>query len=207
MTSTELKNDPSYSLLLMLPHDGIFSFVQEQFSNRTCILKGYIWLNILLMAGMVLLGMAEIWTGKTALFSILKYLGIGTLAVLTVLIPVHEAIHGLAYKLVGAPSVSYGANWEKYYFYAVADRFVVKQKFFTFIALLPFVLISLVSLTAVFFVSIELKWMFLGILFVHTTACAGDFAMLGFYEKHRQYSELLTFDDVKEKRTYFYVRE
>ncbi len=207
MTAPELQNNPSYHLLLMLPHDEIMPFVEEQFRNKSAIIKVYIGLNILLLAAMIVVAKFDISNGLIGGFSILKYIGVGALLVFTVGIPLHEGLHGLAYKLSGAPKISFGGNWRKFYFYAVADQFVANKVSFFFVALLPFVAINAFSLIPVFFVEISAKWILLGILFFHTTACAGDFAMLGFYEQHRHCKELLTFDDVEGKQSYFYARE
>ncbi len=191
----------------MLSHDEIMPFVEEQFRNKSTVIKAYIGLNILLFVLLVFLGENDFSNGLIGGLSILKYIGIGALLVFTVGIPVHEGLHGLAYKLSGAPKISYGANWRKFYFFAAADKFVASKTSFTFIALLPFVAINLFVIVPVSFVPLYLKWVLLGILFFHTTACAGDFAMLGFYEKHKHCKELLTFDDVQAKQSYFYARE
>ena len=43
-------------------------------------------------------------------------------------------------------------------------------------------------------------------MFFHATMCAGDFALLNYFEFHRE-KELYTFDDVKNKTSYFYYRQ
>ncbi len=207
MTIEKLQNDPSYSLLLMLPHDDILPFVEKQFYSKTVIIRTFLALNVLLLAMAIGLAAFDIWHGRLTFWDILSYLSIGTLIVFTIMIPVHEGLHGLAYKLVGAPTISFGVNWKKFYFFAVADRFIVARKPFTFIALLPFATISLLGLATLAVGSLPVRWIAIGVLLMHTTACAGDFAMLSFYEQYRHARELLTYDDVSQKRSYFYVRE
>ncbi len=206
MTVAELKKDPSFQMILMLGHDDILPFVEGEFSNRSFIIKAYIWLNVILLASIIWLAIIDI-SADVNWVMILKKIGLGALLTFSILIPIHELLHGLAYKICGALSISFGVNWGKFYFYAVADHFVANRKSFTFIALLPFVVISVLSFVPVFFVGLSLKWTLLGVLFFHTTACAGDFAMLGFYEKNSRYSKLLTYDDVAAKKSYFFVKE
>ena len=43
---------------------------------------------------------------------------------LVIVLPAHEAIHGITYKLLGAPSISFHADWKRMFFFAAADRFV-----------------------------------------------------------------------------------
>lgn len=207
MNIDDLRDNPSYTLLLMLPHDNALSFVEKQIRGKTVIVRTYIIFNLLLLTTILLLAALDIWQGHLTFLVLLKYFGIGSILVFTVLIPVHEGLHGLAYKIIGAPEISFGANWRKFYFYAVANRFLVNKKAFLFVALLPFLVISLVVLALLIFATVHLKWALLSIFLLHSAACAGDFAMLGFYEEHRYAKELLTYDDVEQKRSYFYVRE
>ena len=53
------------------------------------------------------------------------------------LMPLHKALHALAYKLVGAPLVSFDAQWKKLVFMAVAHRFVASRNEFSVVALAP----------------------------------------------------------------------
>lgn len=207
MTIQSLKEDSSYSLLLVLPHDNILPFVSKYLNTKTWIMRFYFGFLILVSIGIIAWAAIDLKNDLIGFWSLLICFSLGAIPVFIPLIPLHEGLHGLAYKIVGAPKISFGANWRMFYFYAVADRFIANRKAFVFIALLPFIVINLSALIPLVYVSVSLKWLLLGVLFIHTTACAGDFAMLGFYESYRKASEVLTYDDVKEKRSYFYVRE
>lgn len=207
MTSEQLQQDPAYQLMLILPHDNLLPFIQEQLSGKTRIMRGYFLFNILLFISLAVLAYRDVQNGLLSWDDVLKSFGLGTLLVFTVLIVLHEAVHGVAYKMAGAPKVTYGVNWRKFYFYAVAHRFVAGRKAFTVVALAPFVVISVLTILLSIFSPVELKWVLFSVLFMHTGACAGDFAMMGFYEQHRHFADLLTFDDVERKISYFYVKE
>ncbi len=50
------------------------------------------------------------------------------------------------------------------------------------------------------------SYTYISAMFFHATMCAGDFAMLSYFEFHRD-KELYTFDDVGKKTSYFYFKK
>ncbi len=72
------------------------------------------------------------------------------------LIPLHEALHAFAYRLLGAKKTSFDVNLKKFYFIALADKFVTNRMELMFVALLPFAVISLSLVTIVF--SVPITW-------------------------------------------------
>lgn len=207
MTIQKLKTDPGFHLLLALHHDEVLPFVQEEFRRPTNTNRLFIGANVILVLAVLFFAFIDISKGAIGWGDLLLRFGIGTVLVFILLIPPHEMIHGLAYRLAGAPRVSYGVNWKKLYFYAVADQFVVKRKSFIFIALAPFFVISATVILTISFVDVQMKWLLFGVLLMHTTACAGDFALLSFYERNRNFSEIFTYDDVGKHISFFYVKE
>lgn len=206
MTVEELRGDGRFECWLVLRHDELLPFVQEEFSRRSFILRFYILLNILLLLLMLVLGAWQAHQGLITAGAIIRYSTLGLALALTVLVPVHEAIHGLAYKLVGAPRVQFGADIRKFIFYALADHFVVGRPAFRLVALAPFAAISFCVLCCIFFVPLTYQWLLLGVLLMHTGACAGDFAMLSFFRRYRD-KEIYTYDDVPNRVSYFFRRK
>lgn len=203
MTVAELQDESSFTPLLELRHDEMLPFVQGIFASRGPLIRFYLGLNLLILLVMLGLGVWQWLNEMISFWAILGYSILGLTVGLLPLIPIHEWIHGLAYKVVGAPKVSYGANWSKFYFYAVADHYVVNRKAFRLIALAPFFVINTALILTIFFVNLKLQWFFLGLLLIHTAACSGDFAMLSFYLRHKL-DDIYTYDDVKNKISYFY---
>ncbi|MFQ5445494.1 MAG: DUF3267 domain-containing protein, partial [Saprospiraceae bacterium] len=179
----------------------------EQIFRSSFTMKFFWTLQVVLLLTMAVAAIHDVQAGLLGWGLLFRQLGAGTLLVFTVLIIVHEAIHGLAYKLVGAPEVSFGVNWRMLYFYAVAANFVVSRRRFIFVGLAPFVVVTIATIVALFVAPAQLKWVLWGVLLMHTGACAGDFALLGFYEQYRHCPEMLTFDDVENKTSWFFVRE
>ena len=92
---------------------------------------------------------------------------------------------------------------KQYLFYVTAHRYVASERQFRFVALVPFILMSLIILFLVLSLPGLWKWSLSLFLFVHTTMCAGDFAMLNFYAVNKG-KKLYTWDDFDEKAAYFY---
>lgn len=127
------------------------------------------------------------------------------LAIAFALIPIHEFIHVLAYKSQGAANTSYDANLKKFYFMALADQFVASKKEFEVIALAPFVLITSALIISVFIVNEKWELTISGILLAHTAMCSGDFGLLSYFDFNKD-REIITYDDINKKITYFYGR-
>ena len=206
MTVEELQQNPGYKRWLTLTHDEILPFVQEEVGKRGWLTRFYIFLNLALLTGMIVLGAWQVSQGRIGIGRVILNSLLGFVLTLSLLVPIHEGIHGLAYKLVGAPRVQYGSDIKKFIFFAMADHFVVGFPRFIIVALAPFLVINFFTALSIFYVSLNYQWILLGVLLMHTGACAGDFAMLSFFLRHRG-EGLLTYDDVSNQRSYFYRRE
>jgi hypothetical protein len=133
-------------------------------------------------------------------FDMLGSVGMGIIVGYLLIIP-HEHIHALAYRYLGAKDVRIHYNLRQLTALCVADRDVVSGKDLVMVAVAPFVVISLLLLLALVFVPNAL--VVLGALAFHTAACSGDAAIVNFVWLRRS-EEILTYDDDREKRTYFF---
>jgi hypothetical protein len=110
------------------------------------------------------------------------------------------------YKVAGARSVRIEANWQKLYFMALADKFVVKRNAFYLIAIAPFVVINTGLLFGLLFATPEWSFAIWSALFFHTGGCVGDIALMSYMDAiHAE--EVVTYDDVSKKVTYFYEKQ
>jgi len=128
------------------------------------------------------------------------------LAIAFALLPLHEYIHVLAYKSQGARSTSYDANLKKFYFMALADRFVANKKEFEVVALAPFILITTALTFILLLVNSDWALTIASILLAHTAMCSGDFGLLSYFEFNKD-KKVVTYDDVANKISYFYGLE
>lgn len=144
-----------------------------------------------------------ITSGQLTTVSFFKWLILGIPATF-LLVPLHEMIHGIMFRWYGAKDVRYGVIWRYLMFYAVAHAFVTNYRQFRYIAMAPFVVISLLSAVVYFFVPAEGKALVLGLYSFHTLCCAGDFGLCGYFYIYR-HQDPVSFDDANTGTSYFYA--
>lgn len=194
--------DNGYDLLDNLGHKELIPFVRTYLKKRTPISLFYTFSNV------VISGIIVFWFWKNyqivnfSLGSGFTYFSYG-LAIAFGLIPIHEYIHVLAYKSQGADKTSYDANLKKFYFMAIADKFVANKKEFQIVALAPFVVISATLLILFLFSSQLWSFTILGVLLTHTAFSSGDFGMLSYFDYHKN-KDIVTYDDKENSISYFY---
>ena len=120
------------------------------------------------------------------------------------IVPVHEGIHAITYKAIGAPAVKFVTEWSKGLIYTVADRFVVDQREYVWLAFTPLFVISL-FLGGAYFLAPEYDVLIAGLLCFHTLSCIGDIAIINFLWVHRD-EAVFSYDDLKVHKSYFYAR-
>ncbi len=185
-----------------LEHAQLVQFTRENIRPGSPVSTGY-WLLNAVIAGFI--GFQLVGQHDAPLPEVLARLGLGFFVFFLVLLPLHELIHGLAYRLVGAKVVSYHADWRKLTFYAAVDRFVASTGEFCGVALAPFAIINAGLLLGYVLAEPPVTWVCLGALWLHTAGCAGDFALVNFLYKHR-HRALVTYDDVGAAKSFFYAR-
>lgn len=200
-----IRSDPGFLLLDRLHYDEIVQFATEYLRKRTRAISIYIILLIIFFLLQWSAFTYGIIVSRMNWFSLLKQFLYGLVISMTVVIPMHELIHAIVYFLLGARKIRFGAVLRNFAFYAVADDFVVRRAGFIFLAISPFIIVSLLNLAGFVFVSGYASYTYISVLFFHTTMCAGDFAMLSYFEHHRD-KELYTFDDFASKTSFFYYR-
>lgn len=137
------------------------------------------------------------------LASLLWQLG-GVVVALLVLVPIHEFIHGLAFRSIGAPRVGYGYSLKSVMVFAYSQLFPATMRETAFVALLPFLIITTgLCVGLVVWPAYLTFWLLL--LLIHTAICMGDFALVRYYLKNR-HRTIYTYDDVEGKRhSYFFA--
>ena len=118
-------------------------------------------------------------------------------------LPVHEAIHGLFFRQIGAGKVGYGGSWKNLLIYAYAQHFVMTLRELALVAVMPFLLITLaLGLAWAIWPVYKIVWSTM--LVLHTLGCVGDFALIRYYFKNRR-RPMYTYDDIEgEQRSYFF---
>jgi hypothetical protein len=182
-------------------YSELVSFVLD-YLRRSSRLMIFFWSVCIIFAFIALTVRINI-AGYFPMKSILFHSLMGFIVFPILMIPVHEFMHVIPFWLTGAKRIRVGADFRQYIFYVTAHRHVIRAWQFRFVALIPFVLISGALLILILYLPGLWKWSLSILLFVHTTMCAGDFAMLNFYHINRQ-RKIYTWDDADEKMAYFY---
>jgi hypothetical protein len=190
-----------FVLMDELEHQDLMPFIQQYIKRKTQATILYYAVNILMMGLAVGLLIRFGKTGFADAFAHFAY-GIG---LSFLLIPLHEYIHALAYKYVGAVHTSYDANLRKLYFMAIADQFVANRKEFRIVALAPFLVITAILTMLLFLVPGVWMVTVASAMLTHTSMCSGDFGLLSYFDVHRD-KEMVTYDDKAAGRSYFYAK-
>jgi hypothetical protein len=199
----DIKSNPHFVLLDELNYNEIVDFAAKYIRKRNpSMIIYYIFLigTFLLTIGSLVYGMVD---HNREFGSIMKQYLYGLILSFSAMIPIHEIIHGIIYVLLGARKVFFGAEFKQFAFYAVADEFVTGRTGFYMLAIGPLLIVSILSLLGFILVHGVASYTYISILFFHTTMCIGDFALMSYYDTHRD-KKLYTFDDIKNRVSYFY---
>lgn len=123
-----------------------------------------------------------------------------------ILLPIHEVIHAAVFKYYGATTVGFGGSWKSMIVYAYAHKFVHSGRELAWVAAMPFLVIT-TMLSLAWIVWPQYGILFGTTLFIHTTACVGDFVLINYQYKNR-HRQIYTYDDLKEEqRSYFFAEK
>ena len=202
----ELRNSGQFELIAQLNHSQIKEFVINQLTQNGKIIKIYMIYQILMiMVGMFFFTRSIVLAFQSSAIP-LYYTLAALVFCFSVLIVIHELLHGIALKLAGAKRVTYGGYLKKFIFYAEADQFVINRRQFAFIALTPLFAVKLITLIGIIFLFNQPVFYFLiFVMSAHSLFCAGDIGLLSVFYKIKNI-EIFTFDVKAEKTSYFYRR-
>lgn len=201
-----LQHDPQYRLVEVLPHSDIVKFVQAHSKPNNWISIGYWGFNVVVLMYSFGRSFYDVRYRAYELGTeLLAGLGLGFFLAILVAFLIHENIHLLAYKILGAPQATIKVDVRRLVLLAIADRFVLGSRGFYFLAVLPFALITSGLLVGLLLTAGYWHYVCLGILLLHTGGCSGDFALMAYFYTNR-HRRLLTYDDEATSTTYFYER-
>jgi hypothetical protein len=197
----DLEDQSKYRQILKIPYDDLVTFVLEQIRKKSGLMV-FFWSSCMIFLGIALFIRLNIG-GYFPFRNIFMHSLLGLIVFPLLYVPVHELLHIIPYYLTGAKRIRIGMDLRQYMFYVTAHRHVTGKKQFKLVALVPFLITSTVMLYLILILPGLWKWSLSLFLFVHTTMCAGDFAMLNFYALHKG-KKIYTWDDFDEKTAYFY---
>ena len=207
LTPENLINGDEFELLAEVDHLHIKQFIFAQITKEKHLIRLYSVYQVSMIALFIFLLIKAILLFSHGIKEPLIAIGLSLIISFSLLIILHELLHAVAYKIRGAGKITFGAIWKKFIFYAAADQQVVDYASFKVVALAPFVTVKIVSVVmALLFWSNPLAYFFVSLMCIHSLFCAGDIAMLAFYNLHGD-KEIYNFDDLSRKKTFFYYRK
>lgn len=197
----DIEDQTKFRRILEIPYAEIVNFVLDHIRKKTGVTL-FFWSICLLFFGIAVTVRIDI-SGYFSFSKILLHTVLGLFVLPLVSVPLHEFLHIVPYYLSGARNIRVGVDLRQLIFYVTAHRYVAGPLQFIIVAIIPFLIISLVMIFLVLYLPGLWKWSLSLFLFVHSTMCAGDFAMLNFYWQNRN-KKIYTWDDADEKIAYFY---
>lgn len=198
MTIDELRGD-RFELLDELHYDDLITFAARYFFEKTSwITRLHHLLSLIALVAVIAAAIVHDISWRAAL----AQFAAGFVVMFVVVLPLHEGLHALAYRMAGAREIRWKMMWRYLAAYVVAERFVAGRGVFFVVALAPFVLITpLTIVLALLFPGWSVLW--LTVLLWHTAGVSGDWALMNYYWHHRD-RELYTWDEGG--RSFFYAR-
>lgn len=197
----DLEDESRFRQILKVPYDELINFVFDYIKRRSDLMV-FFWSLCIIFLGFAAYIRLNI-SGYYPLKYIMLHSLLGLIVFPLVLVPIHELLHAIPFRLTGAKKIRIGMDLKQYMFYVTAHRHVVNSKQFRWIGYTPFTVISLGILLLILFVPGLWKWSLSLLLLVHSTMCAGDFAMMNFFRLNRK-KKIYTWDDAEKKIAYFY---
>ncbi len=197
-----LTKEDGYRLILELDFTDMIPFVLTNIRRKSIVSLLYLGVNLALLGFAFIYIIAGLFENQLSWGMIVKQSIAGIFAGSILVIPPHELLHGLAYRILGARNIRYGADLRQMIFYVTADRYPVSGKELYFLAMMPFVMVNLLT------VAITLLWFPQALLFPtllllsHNIMCIGDFAIANYVYKAE--NRIFTFDETECKKSYFY---
>jgi hypothetical protein len=200
-----LQENPEYRKILELEFSEMIPFVLTNIRKRGVIPLFYLTINAAFLIFIFIYSLWSIQAGLLSFGRISLQIITGIFAGSILVILPHELLHGLAYRLLGARKIHFGMDLQQFIFYVTADHFPISRRELVFLALTPFVAINALLIAATALWATHFTLFFAALLLSHNIMCIGDFAIISY--AFGQKGELYTYDDVKNKRSYFFNRE
>jgi hypothetical protein len=201
-----IKTSGRFRLVRELKFSEILSFVLEYIRKPNVFTFFYLAINILFLILFVVqigYGFLENGFSYNTFKTFFPGLLWGTMVGSLLIIPIHEGIHALAFLIIGAKKIRFGADLKQMIFYATAENFAAGRKGFTFVAIAPFAFINLISLPFLLTEEADTRIFITIMLLLHNIMCIGDFAMMSFFREHKDL-EMFTFDEIESRTAYFF---
>jgi len=194
-------HDPQlYEVIADVGHDEVVRFIQPHLKRLSWITAAYWCLNAAVLAGIVFRWLQS----GLRIMDAFPITCLGMVAGYLVLLPIHEHVHAVAYRMIGAAETQVRYNLRRLTGFCEAPWAIVSGGEFVRVCLAPLAVLNPILAILAFWPSPGKLALFLaGGLLLHTGACSGDIALVNFVWHHRGRA-LFTYDDPERKRGCFF---
>jgi hypothetical protein len=202
----DLLSNNDFELLARVDYSKLKKFIFEEIRNKSVLLTIFGILQLISLSLFVFFFFYFMLNFVLYKENLLEFSGLtaSILFSVTILIPIHELLHALAFTLLGKRDIGFGVQWKKFLFYTESNREVLNGKEITFVALLPFITILSTGIILYFIIISSLfKTLILGIVLLHFLFCGGDFAIISYFIRNG-FSKVYTFDDRDQQKSYYF---
>jgi hypothetical protein len=201
-TIAQLQDTSRYRRFALFPHSDIAATIRPHLYRWTPVTAAYWALN-----GAALLWLVVAWRDSGVSFVAgFSTTSLGMVGGYLLLLPVHEALHWIAYRMTGAREVLVHYEWRRITAHCVANRVVVRRQSFIMICFLPLAILNpLLLALGLAFPTGAWQLVSAAALLLHTGAVSGDVALVNLLWGARQSREVWTYDDVEAGQSYFFV--
>ena len=179
--------------------DNFHDFIGVQLKKRSFSINFYI-IFLFVLTLLLISIFFSIFSEHSSIELSFYQLGLGIFCGLF-LIPIHELLHGFYLKNLGCISINFEWDFLKFRYSCFSDRFVMSNKEYHRFLLVPFTIITITLLLLAGIFS-HLVVLFLSMLLIHSSICAGDFALVSFSSRLNK-NLLFIYYDSKVKKTVF----
>lgn len=193
------EGDISKVLVLDIDH-GLSSLVAKELGSWSLVALSF-WLMVFLTVG-YFFWHALMFCFFDGDFSTFLAFALG-LILAVVAIPLHEYLHMIAYRCLGATHASVTWDVSRGQCYTSADRFVVTGGELVVILLFPFALLLLLGIVLIL-LDLQILPYFMGCTFMHLLISSGDIAIASVLYRWRSL-QLIGYDDLSAGKMYLFA--
>jgi hypothetical protein len=199
-----LITDRAYRLVRELSFQDMIPFVLAQMKGKGMMSVIYLVVNLVIFGLIAMIIAVGLFKGTITWRVIIGQSLAGIVSGSLLVIPVHELLHGLAYRILGAKRIRFGVDLKQLIFFVTADRYPVSGNQLYFLALVPFAVINIATIVLVLVVIPEFILVAGLFLLSHNIMCIGDFAIANYV--YRSGGRLYSSDEPDKKKSYFYEK-
>ncbi|MDF1698784.1 MAG: DUF3267 domain-containing protein [Saprospiraceae bacterium] len=198
-TSKDRYKEKGYELIGEFNPNELNQFISKFNSPISTFFIAFTVVGLLAFTALLFLLLADNLSSKDALFS----LGLGLIISLGIL-PIHEVIHFIAFKAMGAKKVIIKSFISKGYLLTIADQFYAGKREIIWVSLAPFFFITVTCISFLPYLNTNGIVVICTILVIHTSICSTDIKMADYFLNQK--SDTFLYSDLKKGHVYLLRR-